>query len=557
MGCTMLIGAVSEDVYQGCQRSDGFLCVNMRSQLFARLADPCGSLPESNVVIRGEGSRPPSGSSVRITVGNSSVWLALQAMHSISRVHWCPCLDRFLLAIPCCLSCDIAALRELTECIRIGDPSSFCWTPSGSGTQHSVTSESATSLGELVQGLAQRFGPTALRNRMWRTARLLAGEHSAGEVRPSPATARDLLAPPPVQPRCISEGRPGLIPAGVSVPDGGWWAAPRGARWSSNRRSRGSESPTAAHRAVTPTGPCLRLALSTTCPMRHSKTPTGSSSGCSGPTTTVSGSTCVVIVFTEIPRSESVLSAAALNYEDVTCLYADPPDALIVTGLEPRLTDLADEPYWEDLAHLLRWAQATVPSTILSCLASHAAALALDGISRHPLPSKQSGVYGQEVDPDHPLGAGLERVVSLPHSRYNDIPAATLNARYRLVVASALSGWSVATRQSEGRVLVLLQGHPEYGRLTLLKEYRRDVRRFFEGVLPAHPAIPLDYLDATGIELLESFRTRCESRSGAPLDAFPYEEAAKHVDFRWEHTSKRLFANWIEDAAKRSTPATS
>ena len=233
-------------------------------------------------------------------------------------------------------------------------------------------------------------------------------------------------------------------------------------------------------------------------------------------------------------------------------LYADPPDALIVTGLEPRLADLAAEPYWEDLAHLLRWAQATVPSTILSCLASHAAALALDGISRHPLPCKQSGVYGQEVDADHPLGRGLERLVSLPHSRYNDIPASALNARYRLVVASPLSGWSVATRQSEGRVLVLLQGHPEYGPLTLLKEYRRDVRRFFEGALPAHPAIPVDYLDATGIELLESFRARCESRSGAPLDAFPYAEAAKHVDFRWQRTSKRLFTNWIEDAATRS-----
>jgi homoserine O-succinyltransferase/O-acetyltransferase len=258
-----------------------------------------------------------------------------------------------------------------------------------------------------------------------------------------------------------------------------------------------------------------------------------------------------------VPRSESVLSAASLRYEDAACLYAHPPDALIVTGLEPRLTDLAAEPYWEDLAHLLRWAEATVPSTILSCLASHAAALALDGISRHLLPSKQSGVFRQEVDADHPLGTRLERVVSLPHSRYNDIPASALNARYRLVVASPLSGWSVATRQAEERVLVLLQGHPEYGPLTLLKEYRRDVRRYFEGVLPAHPAIPSDYLDATGIELLESFRARCESQSGAPLEEFPHKEAAKHVDFRWKHTSKRLFTNWIEDAATRSAPAAS
>jgi len=258
-----------------------------------------------------------------------------------------------------------------------------------------------------------------------------------------------------------------------------------------------------------------------------------------------------------VPRSESVLNAGPLRYEDVSCLYADPPDALIVTGLEPGSADLTAERYWEDLAHLLRWAEATVPSTILSCLASHAAALALDGISRRPLPAKQSGVFKQEVDAEHPLGRGLERLLLIPHSRYNDIPAPTLNARYRLVVASPLSGWSVATRQTEGRVFVLLQGHPEYGPLTLLKEYRRDVRRFLAGVHGAHPAIPLDYLDARGIELLESYRARCDGSSVAPIDEFPFDEAAEHVCFRWEHASKRLFANWIDDAAIRSAPAAS
>jgi homoserine O-succinyltransferase len=254
-----------------------------------------------------------------------------------------------------------------------------------------------------------------------------------------------------------------------------------------------------------------------------------------------------------VPRGESVLKAATLRYQEVSRLYAEPPDALIVTGLEPGSTDLADEGYWEDLAQLLRWAEVMVPSTILSCLASHAAALALDGISRRPLLAKQSGVFRQKVDAEHPLGSGLPRAVWFPHSRYNDIPARALSPRYRVVVASPLTGWSVATRHSEGRVLVLLQGHPEYGPLTLLKEYRRDVRRFFEGFLPTHPAIPVDYLDAIGMELLESFRDRCESRSAPPLDEFPYEDVAKHVDFRWEHGSKRLFTNWIADAAIRST----
>jgi homoserine O-succinyltransferase len=257
------------------------------------------------------------------------------------------------------------------------------------------------------------------------------------------------------------------------------------------------------------------------------------------------------------PRSESIRNAASLQYEDTACLFANPPDALIVTGSEPRSTNLANEPFWEDLVHLLRWAETTVPSTILSCLASHAVVLALDGIARTPLPAKQSGVFQQDVDADHPLGRGLERVVSFPHSRYNDIPASALNARYRLVVASPLSGWTVATRQNEGRVFVLLQGHPEYGPLTLLKEYRRDVNRFLDGTYPTHPAIPVDYLDATGIELLDSFRSICESRSTASIDDFPYEEAAQHICFGWERASTRLFTNWIVDAATRSAQVAS
>jgi homoserine O-succinyltransferase len=258
-----------------------------------------------------------------------------------------------------------------------------------------------------------------------------------------------------------------------------------------------------------------------------------------------------------VPRNESARQAASFHYEDVASLYADPPDALIVTGLEPRAAELDAEPFWDELAHLLRWAEETVPSTILSCLASHAAALALDDISRRPLPEKQSGVFAQEVDADHPLGSGIDRVVMLPHSRYNDIPASALNARYRLVVASPLSGWSVATRQSEGRIIVLLQGHPEYGRLTLLKEYRRDVRRFFTGTQATHPAIPRDYLDAAGVELLESFRSTCQRRAIAPIEEFPYEEAATHVLFGWEQPSQRLFSNWITDAATRSASVAS
>ena len=201
---------------------------------------------------------------------------------------------------------------------------------------------------------------------------------------------------------------------------GGRWPAPRGTRWSSNRRSHGgSASPTPTRRRRAAARRVLTVGFVNNMPDAAFEDTYQQFAGLLG-----AGDHDFTIELRgyrlpRVPRGEATLRAASLRYEDVACLYADPPDALIITGLEPKSAHLAAEPYWEDLAHLLRWAEATVPSTILSCLASHAAALALDGIERRPLPTKQSGVFGQDVDAEHPLGEGLERRVSL------HIPATT------------------------------------------------------------------------------------------------------------------------------------
>jgi homoserine O-succinyltransferase len=254
-----------------------------------------------------------------------------------------------------------------------------------------------------------------------------------------------------------------------------------------------------------------------------------------------------------VPRAASVLQDASVPYQDVDHLYADPPDALVITGTEPRSRDLAAEPYWDELFELLRWAEAEVPSTLLSCLAAHAAALALDGIQRVRLPAKQSGVYRQWVDRTHPLSRGLGPKASFPHSRYNEIPGRELvAARYRLMVASSRSGWTIATREKAGRLLTLLQGHPEYSERTLLKEYRRDVRRVLDGTSEIHPEIPVNYFDRAGVELLEAFRDRCAGPAQPAPEDFPSQAAADHIRARWDQASRRLFRNWLADSRLRT-----
>lgn len=237
------------------------------------------------------------------------------------------------------------------------------------------------------------------------------------------------------------------------------------------------------------------------------------------------------------------------GYMPIHALYrSSPPDAVIITGSEPGQARLDDEPYWLDLSRLIRWGADRVPAVLLSCLASHAALLALDGIQRIPLARKQSGVYSQWVYTEHELAPRLGWRMSFPHSRSNDVPLQTLLDRgIRPLVASPLSGWTVATRSTPAGTALLLQGHPEYVRTALLKEYRRDVRRYFGGRLEHHPAIPSGYLDADGAGILQEFRSRCYSGRSGPRD-FPFGEVVPHIAADWSSAAQQLFGNWVEHA---------
>jgi homoserine O-succinyltransferase/O-acetyltransferase len=264
---------------------------------------------------------------------------------------------------------------------------------------------------------------------------------------------------------------------------------------------------------------------------------------------------------TEIPRSEAVAEVIESRYQGLDQLWRQPPDALIVTGTEPTQVQLSYEPYWPYLARVLEWAATSVPTTLLSCLASHASALLFDGIERVPRSIKCSGVFhGAVENPYDPLAFGLPETVPFPHSRVNDVPEdALIDAGYRIVVGSGDSGagWAVASRQhDDGGLFVLCQGHPEYGTLSLLREYRRDVRRslFGRGGVP-YPSLPEGYLCPSAVATLEHFAKRARSWNADPRvlwPRFPFEEVAASVENTWATPSATLYANWLSLALASS-----
>ena len=263
---------------------------------------------------------------------------------------------------------------------------------------------------------------------------------------------------------------------------------------------------------------------------------------------------------TDIPRSEAIAEVIESRYQGLDQLWRNPPDAMIVTGTEPTQVQLRYEPYWPYLARLLEWAAASVPTTLLSCLASHASTLLFDGIERVPRTIKCSGVFHGEVeDPYDPLAFGLPETVPFPHSRVNDVPEdALIDAGYRIVVGSGSSGagWAVAARQQGDGLFVLCQGHPEYGTLSLLREYRRDVRRslFGRGAVP-YPSLPEGYLCPNAVATLEAFAERAASRWADPRAlwaSFPFDEVAASVENTWATPSATLYANWLSLARAAS-----
>lgn len=244
-------------------------------------------------------------------------------------------------------------------------------------------------------------------------------------------------------------------------------------------------------------------------------------------------------------RSDARRAQIAERYEDIAAVTDEHLDGLIVTGTEPRAPSLREEPFWPALGRLVDWADEHTVSTIWSCLAAHAAVLYLDGIERHAYPSKLSGIFKCEKSADHDLVEGQPSEWFVPHSRYNGLAEDELAAQgYRILLRSRETGPDMLVRQSRS-LFLFLQGHPEYDRHALHREYRRDVGRFLRGRSERYPEIPHGYFDAETAGILAEFRARAlRNRRPELVREFPAIEDAAVVH-NWSAAAIALYRRWL------------
>lgn len=258
-----------------------------------------------------------------------------------------------------------------------------------------------------------------------------------------------------------------------------------------------------------------------------------------------------------IPRGERTLEYLRKYYASFEDLLSRRFDGVIVTGTEPKQADLRQEPYWKELATLLDWAEQNTFSTVLSCLAAHAGVLCSDGIGRNPLGDKQFGVFEHRVMNGHALTKGVIDPMRIPHSRWNEVREGPLReCGYTILTKSGDAGVDLFVKQKRNSLFVHFQGHPEYGGHTLLKEYRRDVKRYLRHERESYPSVPRGYFDEAATRLLNDFRGLAEAqRREGIMELFPEADVVDTLENTWRDSAVRVYRNWLDYLADRKADA--
>ena len=253
----------------------------------------------------------------------------------------------------------------------------------------------------------------------------------------------------------------------------------------------------------------------------------------------------------EVQRKPAGQRRVSSVYSSIEQLWEQPaeqyPDGLIITGREPLTPDLREEAYFPSLQRVLAWTQEHARSAVWSCLAAHAAVLALDGIERVRSAQKHFGIFSCEQTAPHALLAGAPATLRVPHSRWNGLSADQLAAKgHQVLTRTSDGGVDLFVKQDPG-LQVFLQGHPEYESETLLGEYRRDVGRYLKGEMEQYPLLPLNYFDAETERSLRAIEANARaSRRTKSLGEVSAVLGSVRIHNTWRSTAVVIYRNWLE-----------
>ncbi len=198
-------------------------------------------------------------------------------------------------------------------------------------------------------------------------------------------------------------------------------------------------------------------------------------------------------------------------------------DGLIITGAPVEQMEFEEVLYWDELKQIMDWSKTNVTSTFHICWGAQAALYYHYGLKKVPLDHKMFGLFRHTVmNRKEPLVRGFDDSFWMPHSRHTTIPReAIASCRNLTIMAESEEAGVFLAMAKEGRQIFVM-GHPEYDRVTLDKEYKRDVSK--------------------GLEI------------DVPKNYYPDDDPEKRPQLLWRAHANTLYTNWLNYYVYQLTP---
>lgn len=198
-------------------------------------------------------------------------------------------------------------------------------------------------------------------------------------------------------------------------------------------------------------------------------------------------------------------------------------DGMIITGAPVEQLEFEEVDYWEELTHIMDWTKTNVTSTIHLCWGAQAAMFYHYGVQKKPLDRKMFGLFWHKVlNRKVPLVRGFDDMFLAPHSRHTEVPKESIEACEDLMILADSDEAGVFLAMNRDGRQIFVMGHPEYDRVTLDGEYKRDVGK--------------------GLDI------------DMPLNYYQGNDPENRPVLMWRSHANNMYTNWLNYYVYQATP---
>lgn len=234
----------------------------------------------------------------------------------------------------------------------------------------------------------------------------------------------------------------------------------------------------------------------------------------------------VDVIFVRVDSHASKnTSTSHLNkfYESFRDIHHQKFDGFIITGAPVEQMEFEDVDYWKELEEIMEWTKTNVTSTLHLCWGAQAGMYYHFGINKKLLPEKKFGLFWHQVrNRKIPLVRGFDDVFLAPHSRHTEVPLDEIEADPRITILADSKEAGVFLCMAEDGRQIFVMGHPEYDRITLDTEYKRDLSK--------------------GLDIQ------------MPCNYYPNNDPDQKPLLTWRATANNLYTNWLNYYVYQVTP---